>query len=511
MFLLNSDVLYVLAENFACTPSSESMSHTSVFAAVPATSTGSGFSYCVGTGKDTEIAPALEPGRYRMHCPVAKTDNYLIVRKKCKEDDEPVKLRMKVSDLVHSHKSWNNKTILHSPHGKIQFDILPDTGSFFVLWIQKDLDDKTLMYLPENERTSYTSAAKVMHHPIFNALFQEHQVVSVPQDIFLSISNVVLVFTDIVDSTKLYASLGDGEAFRLVRKHFQVMFGAFTRRGGRVVKTIGDAVMASFTNGRAALLAVADAMEMMPTVGVRPDSMKFLEIRVGIHQGRATIVPLNGVNDYFGQTTNIAARVQSAAKASECFVTEVVLDSNKDARDAYIEITGAGSAFKSTPLTELNLKGVDGNVRARGFRWTKRSRRESDVSNSNSSRSLRSYMNRKGHREINRIEVEAPSRDSLRQFRSNSESSDIGTVDADEIPRRIFQRPGEEGRRRSSRFEAYDEELFNDSEASNVDGISGDDDRISRKIFERPSEEGRRRSSQFDDVDEDDEEIFGNT
>jgi hypothetical protein len=60
LFLLITDVLYVLAENFACTPSSESMSHTKVFAAVPATATGSGFSYSVGTGEGTEIAPGCQ-------------------------------------------------------------------------------------------------------------------------------------------------------------------------------------------------------------------------------------------------------------------------------------------------------------------------------------------------------------------------------------------------------------------------------------------------------------------
>ena len=75
-----------------------------------------------------------------------------------------------------------------------------------------------------------------------------------------------------------------------------------------MVKTIGDAVMASFTTGRAALKAVSEAMELMPTIGRRPDNDQYVEIRVGIHSGQATVVPLNGVNDYFGMTTNIAAR-----------------------------------------------------------------------------------------------------------------------------------------------------------------------------------------------------------
>mmetsp|Transcript_19849 Transcript_19849/g.42591 ORF Transcript_19849/g.42591 Transcript_19849/m.42591 type:complete len:802 (-) Transcript_19849:65-2470(-) len=410
MFLLNSDVLYILAENYACTPSAESMSVTSVFAAVPANSTGSGYSYFVGTGEGSQIAPALEPGRYRMHCPVAKTDNYLVIKRKASDKDKAVHLHMKISDLVYSHKKGKKKAELEAPHGKIRFDIFPDTRSFFVLWVQKNTDDKTLMHLPEDERSPYTSAAKVIHHPIFNALFQDNQVVSVQKNIFLSVSNVVLVFTDIVDSTKLYASLGDGPAFKLVRKHFQVLFGAFTRNGGRVVKTIGDAVMASFTTGKAALSAVSEAMILMPTIGRRPDNNNYVEIRVGIHSGQATVVPLNGVNDYFGQTANIAARVQSAAKASECFVTEAVL-ATQDARDAYKEITGPGASFKLTPLTELMLKGVDGKVHARGFRWLLRSRRASDISTSGTSFAS-NYMERRVNRTYS-LRMSAQSIDSV--------------------------------------------------------------------------------------------------
>lgn len=395
MFLLNSDVLYVLAENFACTPSTESMSHNCAFAPVPATSTGSGFSYCVGTGKDTEIAPVLEPGRYRMHCPVSRTDNYLVVKSESNPSDNPIQLQLKVSDLIFQHREGQQKATLTVPHGRIQFNVFPDTKSFFVLWIQRDEDEKKLFHLPPRERDLYTSASRVMHHPIFNALYQEQQVVQVPKDLLFSISHVVLVFTDIVDSTLLYTNLGDGEAFRLVRKHFQVLFAAFTKRGGRVVKTIGDAVMASFTTGRAALQSIADAMELLPTVGRRPDNQRYLEIRVGLHCGKTTVVPLNGVNDYFGQTTNIAARVQSVAKASECFVTEAVLDSSLDSRECYNEIISPGSAFVATPLTQLNLKGLERQVHARGFRWVKRSLRTSETMSSYNS--FNSYANRRAH------------------------------------------------------------------------------------------------------------------
>jgi len=430
LFLLNSDVLYILAENYACTPSAESLAQTRAFAAVPATATGSGFSYSVGTGED-QIAPMLDKGRYRMHCPVAKTDNYLIVERNSKENENHTNLRINVSDLTVKHSSNETEKVeLRVPHGRIRFDIIPDTNSFFVLWIQEDKDNKTLMYLPQDEREVFTTAAKVMHHPLFNALFREQQIVGVPRDIFFSVSNVVLVFTDIVDSTRLYTNLGDGEAFRLVRKHFQVLFASFIKRGGRVVKTIGDAVMASFITGRAALEAVSEAMELLPTIGRRPDNDQCLEIRVGVHCGKATIVPLNGINDYFGQTTNIAARVQSVAKASECFVTKAVLD-NSDTMDCYKEIVAPATNFRSTPATELSLKGLEHKVQARGFRWEKRhkSRRTTDATGS-SFTSVATYANRTAHTRI-----------SFRDIESELDNS---------ISISLFDRPAESGRRSSN-------------------------------------------------------------
>jgi len=408
LFLFNADILYILMDNFACTPSQESFARTQLFAAVPATSTGSGFRYSVGIGEGKELRPALEPGKYRMHCPVAKTDNYLIVEREAKQDEEPHCCKLRVSDVMCDPPTFPMKgpidiagtaaehrshlKTLTVPHGKLHFDVYPDTRSFFVLWVQEDCEDDTLMRLPEEERQVYTKATSVIHNRAFNKLFSD-QIVSANPDAMLSIQNVVLVFSDVVGSTDLYASIGDGPALQLIRKHFRVLFGAFTQRG-RVLKTVGDAVMASFTTGRAAMEAVADALRLLPLECKLPDGSP-LQIRVGIHCGPAIVVPVNGVNDFFGQTVNIAARVEAAAKASECFITEDVLKSDPDSQNAYYEIistsysrrgsegSGAGHAgkqiFSSTPKTELHLKGVKGVVKARGFRLNKRPRRASDL------------------------------------------------------------------------------------------------------------------------------------
>jgi hypothetical protein len=104
-----------------------------------------------------------------MHCPIAKTDNYLLVERDATEEDEPVELPLHVSDIV-CKPGMKPKTITVA-HGKMHIDVHTDTNSFFVLWIQQDLDDHTLMFLPEQERKPYTSVEELLAHPTYQLLY----------------------------------------------------------------------------------------------------------------------------------------------------------------------------------------------------------------------------------------------------------------------------------------------------------------------------------------------------
>ena len=315
-----------------------------------------------------------------MHCPVAMTDGYLVVSNDASEEDKPIKLNLPVSELVCTGPHSSKKTVT-VPHGRIHFNVYPDTGSFFVLWVQHDQEDEeVLLYLPEDERIPYTPASEVINHPTFSALFPK-QIVPSSDVRNLSIRSAVLVFTDIVGSTALYASNGDGEALKLVRRHFKVVFSAFTRHG-RVVKTVGDAVMAAFPSGSTAIRAVADALLKVPKYCKKPDGQP-LQVRIGIHAGSAIVVPLNGISDYFGQTVNIAARVEAAANASEALVTEAVLQ-DPNALNAYSEIIEDSQSYMQIPEVELNLKGVQNTVFAKGFRIRMKIVQDADSFNLNS-------------------------------------------------------------------------------------------------------------------------------
>src|SRR5579884_1694324 len=140
----------------------------------------------------------------------------------------------------------------------------------------------------------------------------------------LAIQRLTFLFTDLTGSTALYHRVGQGRAFRLVQDHFELLFGAVTACRGAVVKTIGDAVMASFPTGAD---AVAAALEMqrrirrLETDG-HVDPARLL--KVGIHEGPCIAVTANGRLDYFGTTINTASRVEHECRGGQIVLTDEV-------------------------------------------------------------------------------------------------------------------------------------------------------------------------------------------
>ena len=79
----------------------------------------------------------------------------------------------------------------------------------------------------------------------FRDLFSEDYIGA---DVKLAVGEQTLLFTDVVGSTAFYASRGDPAAFVEIKKHFDEVFAIVAKNRGAVVKTIGDAVMATFVN-----------------------------------------------------------------------------------------------------------------------------------------------------------------------------------------------------------------------------------------------------------------------
>lgn len=142
----------------------------------------------------------------------------------------------------------------------------------------------------------------------------------------LRVARVALLFSDLTGSTELYASAGDAAAFRLVFDHFDVVNRALEAHGGAVVKTMGDAVMAAFPTDEAALAAAREVLKAFESFRAVAALHLRTHIKLGVFGGPCYVVSANGALDYFGQTVNVAARLQGEARSGELVASAAVVD-----------------------------------------------------------------------------------------------------------------------------------------------------------------------------------------
>lgn len=133
----------------------------------------------------------------------------------------------------------------------------------------------------------------------------------------LRVSRVALFFSDLTGSTQLYSDVGDAAAFKLVQDHFDFVLGITEKHGGTLVKTIGDAVMAVYADEMDGLRACLEVLQGFDAFRSRAAVSGETHVKLGLYAGPCYVVTANGVLDYFGQSVNIAARLQSEARSGE--------------------------------------------------------------------------------------------------------------------------------------------------------------------------------------------------
>jgi class 3 adenylate cyclase len=133
----------------------------------------------------------------------------------------------------------------------------------------------------------------------------------------LRVSRVALFFSDLTGSTQLYSDVGDAAAFKLVQDHFDYVLAITEKHGGTLVKTIGDAVMAVYADEMDGLHACLEILAGFAAFRKRASVSGHTDVKVGLFAGPCYVVTANGVLDYFGQSVNIAARLQSEARSGE--------------------------------------------------------------------------------------------------------------------------------------------------------------------------------------------------
>ncbi len=244
-----------------------------------------------------DIHLRIPPGRYRMRNRGDELSGFLSVG----HDRAPLKL------------DWDDRSRLgelsSGPDVELHLKNHSNQRALFIIedvhWTDEALRPNMLFALQE-----------------FRDLFSEEYMAAGVQ---LSVGEQTLLFTDMIGSTDFYRKLGDPAAFVRVREHFTEVFAIINKRQGAVVKTIGDAVMAVFSNP---LDAVRASEELCLSFGSdQPGRDSLVRIRVSLHCGPCIAVNLNTGIDYFGSTVNIAAKLQACVEAGEVALSDRVFSS----------------------------------------------------------------------------------------------------------------------------------------------------------------------------------------
>ena len=210
--------------------------------------------------------------------------------------------------------------------GELEIEVSNLTGQkagFLLILTNTKMVCELLEHHPSKMRP-FVSGKEMLNSQSFRELFP---VQNLPLDLSLKLRDLTLLFTDLKGSTELYSRTGDISAYKLVRQHFELLTQGVKKSGGAIVKTMGDAVMASFSKPAQGLDAAFLMMESLAKLNqslAGPEAA--LGLKVGLHSGAAIAVNANQSLDFFGQSVNIAARVQGLAQAGEIWFTRPVFD-----------------------------------------------------------------------------------------------------------------------------------------------------------------------------------------
>jgi class 3 adenylate cyclase len=238
--------------------------------------------------------------------PVTHTTQFLDVK------GEPTRERQSLS-LVFDPVGLPAETVKLRP-GPLRLSLENHTATRVLpgLWIAGNKLEELL-----RRRKPFLTAKRLLTNQVFRDIYGAD---TIDIDQRLKITSLTFLFTDLRSSTELYERVGDLVAFDVVRAHFEVLNEIVAAEAGAVVKTSGDAVMATFPTPDRAVAAALRMREAMRDLNdARTGDGQLLKI--GIHEGPCLAVVLDKRQDYFGRTVNIAARVQGLADSRSILAT----------------------------------------------------------------------------------------------------------------------------------------------------------------------------------------------
>ena len=129
---------------------------------------------------------------------------------------------------------------------------------------------------------------------------------------------VTVMFTDIKGSTEYFERFGDIAGLAMVSECNELLRRVAESQGGRVIKTIGDSVMATFDSCDDSVRAAVQMQRQLQAANSIRETENKMLVRIGLHFGSGIVKS----DDVFGDVVNVASRVESIAKPEQIVISD---------------------------------------------------------------------------------------------------------------------------------------------------------------------------------------------
>ena len=262
-------------------------------------------------GARADLSLAATPGPYRL-VSVQLNSLHRIVIADGPEESTEVRVELTKNGFVPSATS--------APPGPLTIHVHNGSDETTAIMLtEPDPEVRRILEAEPPPKRPFLTALDLLNTQAFREHFGIQELVP---GLRLRVRSLVVLFTDLKDSTALYDRTGDVSAYDFVRDHFEILTECVREHDGAVVKTMGDAVMATFGAPLDAARAAVDMVRRVDELCRRRDTPA--RLKVGVHEGPALVINADSRLDYFGQTVNTAARVQGMAGGGQVCLTRGV-------------------------------------------------------------------------------------------------------------------------------------------------------------------------------------------
>lgn len=168
--------------------------------------------------------------------------------------------------------------------------------------------------------------------------------------------SVAVLFTDIQGSTAYYEKFGDLSGLAMVHQCNSLLERVVSKHGGRVVKKIGDAIMATFDNCEECVRTAVEMQKELQGLNASKKEEDHTRVRIGAHYGLGIVKS----DDVFGDVVNVASRVQSLALPEQILISDSLFE----------EVVRCG--FDTALLGRFQLKGKAEEREIYEVRWNRK-------------------------------------------------------------------------------------------------------------------------------------------